>query len=76
MARRVCGPLDGPLQSLVSASRRGWPFDLPFLDGTAVRALARLALGETETAVAFVRASRSGRPRVSGRPSRTTPCCC
>ncbi len=46
--------LGEPENSLATVEQLG-EFDLPFLDGTQVRALAHLTLGDTETATTFVR---------------------
>ncbi len=49
-------------------------FDLPFMDGSEVRALAHLALGDTETAVVYIRRLAVRAATGSYRGSQTTPC--
>jgi hypothetical protein len=46
--------LGQPKAALVTVAQLD-QFDLPFVDGTEVRAFAHLALGDTETAIAFIR---------------------
>ena len=49
-------------------------FDLPLQDGTEVRALAHLAIGDTERALAYIQRLAVRASTVSTRGSRTTPC--